>query len=175
MNQFLPIIMGFVLAATSAYGQPCTSSAEHCSDEQKDEAPTTVKSVLNAPLAVCSTDPMTGWFRDGRCRTDDRDRGRHLVCAQMTKAFLEFTKSRGNDLSTPNPRFRFPGLKPGDRWCLCAVRWKEAFDAQKAPLVVLNATHASTLKYVERRHLTALQHDIDSQSQRGLAPAPSKK
>ena len=93
----------------------------------------------------------------------------------MTTEFLEFTKSRGNDLSTPNPRFRFPGLKPGDRWCLCAVRWKEAFDAQKAPLVVLNATHASTLRYVERRQLTALKHDNNSRRQRGQAPAPAKK
>ncbi|MEE2755437.1 MAG: DUF2237 domain-containing protein [Myxococcota bacterium] len=127
---------------------------------------------MKTPLAVCSTEPMTGWFRDGRCRTDDRDRGRHLVCAQMTTAFLQFTKKRGNDLSTPNPRYRFPGLKPGDRWCLCALRWKEALDANKAPPVVLNATHAGTLNYVSHTELLAAGHQKNAGEQN---PPSAKK
>lgn len=106
------------------------------------------RNVLGGPLATCSTEPMTGWFRDGCCRTDERDQGTHTVCAVMTEAFLEFTQARGNDLSTPRPEHRFPGLKPGDRWCLCASRWAEAAAAGRAPFVVLEATHEKTLDLV---------------------------
>jgi uncharacterized protein (DUF2237 family) len=107
------------------------------------------QNVLGQPLAPCSHDPKTGWLRDGCCNTDERDRGRHVICAIMTEEFLEFSRSRGNDLSTPRPEFRFPGLKPGDQWCLCAGRWKEAFEEGMAPEVVLEATHESALQVVE--------------------------
>ena len=99
-------------------------------------------------LQTCSLSPLTGWFRDGLCRTDDRDRGIHVVCASVNEAFLTFTKERGNDLSTPKPKYGFPGLKPGDRWCLCAARWYEAQRAGKAPSVVLDATHEKALTVV---------------------------
>lgn len=106
------------------------------------------RNVLNTELQLCCTSPMTGYYRDGKCNTGAGDFGAHVVCAEMTEEFLAFTKSRGNDLSTPVPAFNFPGLKPGDRWCLCASRWKEAMDAGMAPRVVLESTHASTLEYV---------------------------
>jgi len=106
------------------------------------------KNVLGGDLETCCTSPMTGFYRDGTCNTGGGDFGAHVVCAQMTAEFLEFTKSRGNDLSTPVPEFNFPGLKPGDRWCLCAARWQEALEAGVAPPVVLAATHASALEYV---------------------------
>jgi uncharacterized protein (DUF2237 family) len=96
---------------------------------------------------------MTGFYRDGFCNTGAGDFGAHTVCAQMTEEFLVFTKAKGNDLSTPRPEFNFPGLKPGDRWCLCASRWKEALDEGAAPQVVLEATHASTLEYVSLSEL----------------------
>ncbi len=104
--------------------------------------------VLGLPLQPCGTDPMTGWFRDGCCRSDPDDRGLHVVCAVMTARFLEFSKSRGNDLSTPRPDFDFPGLKPGDRWCLCAMRWMEAYEHGLAPDVVLESTHLNALGVV---------------------------
>jgi uncharacterized protein (DUF2237 family) len=109
--------------------------------------------VLGTPLESCCTSPMTGFYRDGYCSTGAGDYGAHVVCAQMTPAFLAFTKAQGNDLSTPVPAFQFPGLKPGDRWCLCASRWKEALEAGVAPPVVLEATHASTLEYVSLAEL----------------------
>ncbi len=109
--------------------------------------------VLGQPLGTCCTSPMTGFFRDGVCNTGAGDYGAHIVCAQMTEEFLMFTKAQGNDLSTPVPAFQFPGLKPGDRWCLCASRWKEALDAGVAPPVVLEATHASALEYVTLNEL----------------------
>lgn len=104
--------------------------------------------VLGSELIPCSYAPLTGYFRDGCCRTDDSDLGAHVVCARMTAAFLVFSKLRGNDLSTPRPEHRFAGLKPGDRWCLCAARWKEAHEAGCAPHVVLESTHISTLDFV---------------------------
>ena len=106
------------------------------------------RNVLNTPLQVCCTSPMTGFFRDGLCQMSPDDMGTHVVCAEMTKEFLAFSKSSGYDLSTPNIENGFPGLKPGDRWCLCAMRWKEALDAGKAPPVVLEATHEYALEYV---------------------------
>ena len=99
--------------------------------------------------------PLTGFYRDGCCKTGEDDRGKHIVCAQMTEDFLNYTKSRGNDLSTAIPQFGFPGLKPGDQWCLCAFRWKEALDAGMAPPVQLRATHEAALQIVS---LDELQH-----------------
>ncbi|MEL6703844.1 MAG: DUF2237 domain-containing protein [Bacteroidota bacterium] len=113
------------------------------------------RNVLGTPLQPCSVDPLTGFFRTGDCRTGPQDRGTHVVCAEMTEAFLRFTRSRGNDLSTPIPAYGFPGLKPGDRWCLCVLRWKEALDAGMAPPVVLDATHARTLSVVDLDTLQA--------------------
>ena len=104
--------------------------------------------VLGGVLEPCSTRPVTGFYRDGCCNTGSEDIGLHTVCVVLTAEFLLFSKSRGNDLSTPMPAYGFPGLKPGDRWCLCASRWKEAFDANVAPQVVLEATHAVTLHVV---------------------------
>ena len=104
------------------------------------------KNVLGSPLAPCSTSPMTGWYRDGFCRTDQNDQGSHTVCAQLTGTFLEYTKSLGNDLSTPRPQFGFPGLRAGDKWCLCAGRWREALRAGVAPTVILEATHENALR-----------------------------
>jgi hypothetical protein len=104
--------------------------------------------VFGEKLIACSTNPLTGYYRDGCCSTGESDHGTHTVCAVMTKDFLEFSASRGNDLSTPLPAYRFPGLKPGDKWCLCASRWKEAWQAGCAPKVHLEASHEGTLKHV---------------------------
>ncbi|EKQ69714.1 hypothetical protein OsccyDRAFT_2356 [Leptolyngbyaceae cyanobacterium JSC-12] len=109
---------------------------------------TEARNVLGGTLQACCTSPMTGFYRDGFCNTGAGDVGAHIVCAQVTQEFLDYTKAQGNDLSTPVPAFNFPGLKPGDRWCLCASRWKEALDDGIAPPVVLEATHASALEYV---------------------------
>jgi uncharacterized protein len=103
---------------------------------------------LGGPLVACSTDPMTGFFRDGCCNTNEEDVGQHTVCVEMTEEFLIFSVARGNDLSTPRPALGFPGLQPGDRWCVCVLRWKEAYDAGCAPPVILKATHAAALDYV---------------------------
>ena len=104
--------------------------------------------VLGSPLENCSCNPMTGYFRDGFCNTTPDDFGTHVVCAVVTKAFLEYSLARGNNLITPIPQWNFPGLKPGDKWCLCVSRWKEAEKANVAPFVDLNATHALALKHV---------------------------
>ncbi|MBW4454533.1 MAG: DUF2237 domain-containing protein [Nostoc indistinguendum CM1-VF10] len=109
---------------------------------------TEAKNVIGGNLEVCCTSPITGFYRDGFCRTGGQDFGSHVVCAEVTLEFLEFTKLRGNDLSTPVPDFNFPGLKPGDRWCLCASRWQEALQAGVAPPVILSATHARALEMV---------------------------
>ena len=111
--------------------------------------------VLGEPLQPCSMNPLTGFYRNGCCKTGEDDRGKHIVCAQMTVDFLNYTKSRGNDLTTAIPQFGFPGLKPGDQWCLCASRWKEALDAGMAPPVQLRATHEAALEIVS---LDELQH-----------------
>lgn len=111
--------------------------------------------VLGEKLADCSRDPMTGFYRDGCCNSSDEDFGSHTVCAIMTAEFLEFSRGRGNDLSTPRPEFGFSGLKPGDQWCLCAPRWREAFQAGCAPRVVLEATHEAALSYVTLDQLRA--------------------
>lgn len=120
----------------------------------------TALNVLGEPLKPCSTAPMTGFFRDGCCNTGPEDRGLHVVCAVMTKEFLDFSRSRGNDLSTPAPQFGFSGLTPGDRWCLCAARWREALEAGAAPQVVLAATHRVALQVVGLADLK--QHAADA-------------
>jgi uncharacterized protein (DUF2237 family) len=123
------------------------------------KAMTEARNVLGGSLQTCCTSPMTGFYRDGCCNTGAGDVGAHVVCAQVTEQFLDYTRAQGNDLSTPVPAFNFPGLKPGDRWCLCASRWKEAFDDGVAPPVVLAATHASALEYVTLDELK--QHAIE--------------
>jgi uncharacterized protein (DUF2237 family) len=105
--------------------------------------------VLGGKLASCSTEPMTGFTRSGCCETGPGDVGSHTVCAVMTAGFLAFSKSAGNDLSTPRPEYDFPGLHPGDRWCVCAPRWQEALEAGQAPMVVLEATHFAALQYCD--------------------------
>ena len=105
------------------------------------------RNVLGSPIETCSMKPMTGFFRNGCCDTSPQDVGSHTVCVVMTAEFLAFSKSRGNDLSTPLPDHGFPGLKPGDRWCLCAPRWQEALEAGHAPRVVLRATHEGALAH----------------------------
>ena len=120
---------------------------------------TLVLNVLGQPLQPCGTDPVTGYFRDGCCRTDASDRGLHVVCAVMTAEFLVFSQRRGNDLSTPRPEYDFPGLRPGDRWCLCANRWLEAWMEGLAPRVVLQATHLNALGVVTLDQLRALAVD----------------
>ena len=118
------------------------------------------RNVFGEPLLACSTAPVTGFFRNGCCDTAAEDVGSHTVCAVMTAEFLEFSRLRGNDLSTPMPEYGFPGLNPGDRWCLCAPRWKEAFDAGQAPRVVLRATHEGALDYCSLADLKAFAIDL---------------
>jgi uncharacterized protein len=119
------------------------------------------RNVLGGPLGSCSDEPKTGYFRDGCCNTSAQDAGSHTVCAVMTAEFLAFSKARGNDLSTPMPEFGFPGLKSGDRWCLCAPRWQEAFVAGSAPKIVLGATHEGALEYAELADLKRFAVDLN--------------
>ena len=111
--------------------------------------------VWGEELVPCSYDPLTGFFRDGCCQTDEEDHGTHVVCARMTQEFLVFSLQRGNDLMTPRPEYRFAGLKPGDRWCLCALRWKEALEAGLAPPVIMASTHYKVLEVVSLAQLKA--------------------
>jgi uncharacterized protein (DUF2237 family) len=115
--------------------------------------------LLGTELAVCSTSPLTGYYRDGCCNTGGDDSGVHVVCAQVTDEFLAFSKRAGNDLSTPRPEYGFTGLVAGDRWCLCASRWQDAYDAGFAPPVVLAATHARALDWCDRDALFAMALD----------------
>ena len=117
--------------------------------------------VFGEPLLPCSQKPLTGFYRDGCCRTDEEDVGRHVVCVEVTREFLEFSRARGNNLSTPVKAYGFPGLRPGDRWCLCGLRWKEAFEAGKAPRVVLAATHQSMLRIVDISILKGFAVDVN--------------
>ena len=114
-----------------------------------------MKNIFGQALQACCTAPMTGFYRDGFCRTDEFDRGSHTVCAVVTSEFLAFSKSRGNDLITPRPEYRFPGLKAGDKWCLCALRWKEALEAGCAPPIILEATNEKTLDFIVMEDLIA--------------------
>lgn len=119
----------------------------------------TDKNVLGSELRPCSKTPLTGFYRTGCCDTGPEDVGAHVVCARVTAEFLAFSRQRGNDLSTPVPAAGFPGLKPGDQWCLCAARWKEALDAGVAPPVVLTATEQSALRHVTLEEL--VRHSVD--------------
>ena len=125
-----------------------------------DNTPTPVN-VLGSDLQPCCFDPMTGFYRDGHCRTGGEDAGVHVVCAEMTEEFLHFSISAGNDLVTPHPEWGFPGLVAGDRWCLCADRWREALEAGQAPPVLLRSTHASALEFVSFSELQAHALDPD--------------
>ncbi len=116
--------------------------------------------VLGEPLVPCAFDPITGFFRDGCCRTSEEDVGSHTVCVELTAEFLAFSRDSGNDLSTPHPEYGFPGLKPGDRWCLCAPRWQEAFEAGAAPRVFLLGTHIGALEYADFAALKAHARDL---------------
>lgn len=118
------------------------------------------KNVFGEELEACSTSPMTGFYRDGCCRTGPEDLGMHIVCTEVTEEFLGFSKLKGNDLSTPNPEFGFPGLKPGDRWCVCALRWKEAMDSGYAPPVILASTHESVLEVLSLEDLKKYAIDL---------------
>lgn len=118
------------------------------------------KNVFGEKLIECSTNPLTGFFRDGCCNTGPGDLGLHVVCAEVSERFLEFSKSKGNDLSTPNPDLDFPGLRPGDRWCLCALRWKEALDAGAAPPVILSSTNQEVLEIIKLEELKKYALDI---------------
>lgn len=121
-----------------------------------DQEPDT--NVFGETLIICSTDPMTGFYRDGCCSTGASDRGTHTVCAIVTDEFLQFSLSRGNDLITPRPEYRFPGLQAGDKWCLCALRWKEALQAGVAPKLILEASHERTTDYVDLETLVKYAH-----------------
>ena len=119
------------------------------------------KNVFGGDLLVCSADPLTGFFRTGRCETCGEDTGMHTVCAEMTAEFLVFSKQAGNDLSTPVPAYRFPGLQPGDRWCLCLPRWLEALEARVAPKLALKATHISAIEHIPMEVL--LEYALDAE------------
>lgn len=119
--------------------------------------------VLGTPLKTCSLAPKTGYWRDGCCNTGPEDRGAHTVCVIASAAFLQFSKEAGNDLSTPNPMYGFPGVRPGQKWCLCAARWREALIAGVAPPVVLEATHQRTLEYVSLEDLLLYATDTELQ------------
>jgi uncharacterized protein (DUF2237 family) len=118
------------------------------------------QNVFGEPIEVCSMNPRTGFYRTGCCETGPEDVGVHTVCVEVTAEFLAFSKARGNDLSTPRPEFGFPGLEPGDRWCLCAARWQEALEANAAPRVVLAATHKGTLEFVQLADLKRYALDL---------------
>ncbi|MFZ4543283.1 MAG: DUF2237 family protein [Saprospiraceae bacterium] len=114
-----------------------------------------MKNIFGEPLKSCCANPLTGYYRDGYCRTDKSDSGSHTVCAIVTEEFLNYSKNKGNDLITPRPEYQFPGLKPGDKWCLCALRWHEAFEAGCAPKVDLEATDEKALEYININDLIA--------------------
>jgi len=118
------------------------------------------KNVFGQEIEICSNSPLTGFYRDGCCRTGPDDLGMHVVCIEASEEFLEFSKAMGNDLSTPNPDFEFAGLKPGDRWCLCALRWKEAMESDMAPPVILTSTHESVLEVVSLDDLKKYAIDL---------------
>lgn len=142
-----------------AAGRPLSSRPMDGSGRDGRGGGTPQLNVFGEPLATCGTEPRTGWYRSGCCETDAQDVGSHTVCAEMTAEFLEFSRERGNDLSTPRPEFEFPGLKPGDRWCLCAARWKEAHAAKVAPPVFLGSTHEDTLRIIPLEDL--MRHALD--------------
>ena len=121
-----------------------------------------MKNIFGEKLECCCTNPLTGFYRDGFCRTDSFDAGTHVVCAIVTKELLEFSLSKGNDLIKPKPHYNFPGLKPGNKWGLCALRWKEAFEAGVAPKVILEATAEDVLQYIDMQDLISHAHKNES-------------
>jgi uncharacterized protein len=118
------------------------------------------KNVLGGDLMACCFAPLTGFYRDGACRTGPQDVGTHVVCVKVDAEFLAFSKARGNDLSTPVPEYAFPGLKPGDKWCLCALRWREALEAGVAPAVLLQSTNVKALEFIALEDLKSRAHDL---------------
>ncbi len=148
-------------ATSNGHGPAGNGQAAGRRETSQQVAPEgSARNLLGGPLATCGTAPVTGFYRDGCCETGPDDLGSHVVCAQVTEEFLAFTASRGNDLSSPRPMFDFPGLTPGDRWCLCASRWEEARRAGVAPPVVLAATHERAAELVDPDHLRA--HALDA-------------
>ena len=143
------LILAMVSAACFINSTPILEKNQRMTIEPK------AKNVLGQDLQACCFEPKTGWFRDGYCNTGIHDRGVHVVCAEMTQEFLSFSATCGNDLITPLPQFNFPGLKPGDKWCLCVQRWKDALDAGLAPPVVLESTHEKALETVSLNDLKA--------------------
>lgn len=165
MLSFLRLTKGIVTSAATIMASDSSSSSTSTVITRN------ISNVLGTPLQPCSFAPLTGYFRDGYCRMESIDRGRHVIAAQVTKEFLEFSKTRGNDLMTPRPEYNFPGLKPGDRWCLCALRWKEAYEAGVAPPVDLEATDTGALLYVNidmlKKHALPLKNTTDSTANSG--------
>jgi uncharacterized protein (DUF2237 family) len=141
------------ISTTTTCLSSMTENTENNENDQQPIISIPTKNVLGGQLQACCFSPMTGFYRDGFCNTGPDDAGRHTVCVRVDADFLAFSKSKGNDLSTPYPMYNFPGLKPGDSWCLCALRWKEALQEDKAPLVILASTHAKTLQVVSLEDL----------------------
>ena len=133
-------------------------SIESLEMSSNSPASASARNVLGEPLVVCGCEPTTGWHRNGFCETDAMDRGQHSICCVMTESFLRYSKAQGNDLSTPVPAFQFPGLKPGDHWCVCAPRWKQAYEDGMAPKVRLDATEDSALQVVSLEQLREHAH-----------------
>lgn len=144
------IIMPKKKRSRNKRGRPRNKKNQTKNKRDRTKKKKTYSNIFNDDLEICGTDPMTGYFREGYCTTDDSDHGTHTVCSRVNKKFLDYTKSVGNDLSTP--RGSFPGLKPGDNWCLCALRWKQMYDEhpELTPQVKLNATHKKTLNYISK-------------------------
>lgn len=134
-----------------------TNTGQHL-NQHRTNMENVTKNVFGQKIATCSESPLTGYFRDGCCNSDIGDIGEHTVCAVMTKDFLKYSQARGNDLITPIPQFNFPGLKPGDHWCLCATRWLEAKEADCAPLIYLEATNESFLEHISLEELVPFAH-----------------
>jgi uncharacterized protein len=154
------ILISLLILLTQVMGctQEGNQTKENCliiseKNPKSKKMNTTQKNVLGTELELASTDPMTGFFRTGYCTTDANDQGRHVVAAVVTDEFLQYSKSQGNDLISPYPLSGFPGLKAGDVWCLCALRWREAYDAGVAPSVILEATNIKALEYVTMKQL----------------------
>ena len=144
-------ILGIGFLVLSVRDTPTSKS--HKMEKENEE----IRNVLGGVLQTCCVEPMTGFYRNGRCDTGPDDYGTHVVCAEMTREFLDYTKNKGNDLCTARPEYHFPGLKPGDKWCLCAVRWQEAYEAGFAPPVILERTHEKALQYIR---LSALKSKV---------------
>ena len=147
MNRFIKLL-AFLILIVIIMPKKKRSRNKPIKGKKRTKKKKTNPNIYDEELEICGTDPMTGYFRKGYCTTDDTDNGTHTVCSKMNKEFLDYTKTMGNDLSTP--RGSFPGLKPGDNWCLCEIRWKQMFDEhpELTPKVILNATHKKTLNYI---------------------------